>query len=238
MSFIDELHDVVDPWITCHAYQAWALWLSGRPAAARMMIDRALALSQELQHPFTRALTLSFDAWLCQWVGDVDGVRERARDALAIAREQGFEFWIGWDEMMLGWASAAAGDTDAGLEMMRRGLDAWRAVGSELGTTYFLALMAEAQIDAGRFDEASRSLDAADEVAERTREGWWAPEVHRYKGRYYLFVTLRAATTLAEFRPNGDAVRLLDAELAAFAGAEIGDDAYVRRARSLLASVA
>jgi class 3 adenylate cyclase/predicted ATPase len=268
MSFIDELHDVVDPWITCHAYQAWALWLSGRPAAARMMSDRALTLSQELQHPFTRALTLSFDAWLCQWVGDVDGVRERARDALAVAREQGFEFWVGWDEMMLGWASAAAGDTDAGLEMMRRGLDAWRAVGSELGTTYFLALMAEAQTDAGRFDEASRSLDAADEVAERTREGWWAPEMRRLRadllwrrgaavdevegeldaalrlarGRSARSLSLRAATTLAEFRcqrgPNGDALRVLDAELAAFAGAETGDDAYVRRARTLRASVA
>ena len=98
---------MVDPWITCHAYQSWALWLVGRTAQARELSDRAMALSKELQHPFTRTLTFCFDAWLCQWEGDVGAVRERAKDALAVAREQGFEFWIGWGEMMLGWADAA-----------------------------------------------------------------------------------------------------------------------------------
>jgi class 3 adenylate cyclase/tetratricopeptide (TPR) repeat protein len=175
MSFIEDLHDVVDPWITCHAYQAWALWLAGRTAEARELSDRALALSKELQHPFTRTLTLSFDAWLFQWEGDVDAVRERAQDALAIAREQGFEFWIGWGEIMLGWAE---GDLDA----IRRGLADWRAVGSELGTTYFLALLAEACRDAGRLDEAREALEAADEVAARTGERFWAAEMQRLRG--------------------------------------------------------
>jgi class 3 adenylate cyclase/tetratricopeptide (TPR) repeat protein len=180
-SFIDELHDVVDPWITCHAYQAWALWMTGRPSQAREMSDRALTLSKELQHPFTRALALSFDSWLCQWQGDVDAVRERARDALAVAKEQGFAFWIGWDEIMLGWAETASGNHEQGLEIMTRGLEAWRAVGSELGTTYFFALLADAQRTAGRLDEAWSSLDAADEISQRTGEGWWQPEVLRLR---------------------------------------------------------
>jgi class 3 adenylate cyclase/tetratricopeptide (TPR) repeat protein len=174
MSFIEELHDVVDPWITCHAYQAWALWLAGRAGEARVMSDRALALGTALGHPFTRTLTLSFDAWLCQWEGDVAAVRERAQDALALAREQGFEFWIGWNEVMLGWA---LGDLDA----MRRGLADWRAVGSELGTTYFFALMAEACRDAGRLDDARETLEAADEVAARTGEGFWASDIARLR---------------------------------------------------------
>ena len=182
MSFIEELHDVVDPWITCHAYQAWALWLAGRTEEARAMSDRALALSEELQHPFTRTLALSFDAWLYQWEGDVAAVRERAKDALAIAREQGFGFWIGWGEVMLGWSDAASGASAAGLEAMRRGLADWRAVGSELGTTYFLTLMAEAHRDAGQLGEAWQALDEADRVAKRTGEGWWAPEVRRVRG--------------------------------------------------------
>jgi class 3 adenylate cyclase/predicted ATPase len=266
MSFIEDLHDVVDPWITCHAYESWALWIGGRPAEARAMSDRALALTRELQHPFTHALALSFDAWLCQWLGDVDAVRERARDALAVAREQGFEFWVGWDEIMLGWAQAVSGDGEAGLATMRRGLEDWRAVGSELGTTYFLALMADAQATAGRLDDAFASLDAADEVAGRTGEGWWAPEVHRLRGellwrrgapdddvesrlraalglarlRSARSLSLRVAVTLAEFwfaRGRGaEASALLDAELRAHADG--GEDAGVRQARALLASAA
>ena len=245
-SFIDELHDVVDPWITCHAYLAWASWLIGKPGQARELSDRAVALSQELQHPFTRVLALSFDTWLCQWQGDVEAVRERARDALAVSREQGFEFWIGWDEIMLGWAEAASGASETGLDAMERGLADWRAVGSELGTTYFLTLMAEAHGEAGRLDEAWRSLDAADEVAERTGEGWWAPEVRRLRGellwrraaptdqvehqlkgalelarrRSARALSLRAAVTLAELwleqGRHGEARSLLDGELGSF----------------------
>ena len=69
-SFIDELHDITDPWITCHAYQAWGLWLLGEPDQARAMLDRAIELAAGLQHPFTRTLSLSFDSWLSQWLGD------------------------------------------------------------------------------------------------------------------------------------------------------------------------
>jgi predicted ATPase len=65
---------------------------------------------------------------------------------------------------------------------MLRGLADWRAVGSELGTTYFLTLLADAYREAGRLDDALRALDAADAVADRTGEGWWAPEVARLRG--------------------------------------------------------
>jgi predicted ATPase len=262
-SFIDELHDVVDPWITCHAYQAWALWMTGRPTEARRLSDRALVLSKELQHPFTRALALSFDSWLCQWQGDVAAVRERARDALAVAKEQGFAFWIGWDEIMLGWAETASGSHEEGLEIMTRGLAEWRAVGSELGTTYFFALMAEAQRTAGRLDEAWHSLDAADEISQRTGEGWWQPEVLRLRAvllgergappaeiertlnsalslarsRSASALSLRSAVTLAKLHVDqgrGDEARvLLRSGLAPFDQLELTDDTDIPRARAL-----
>jgi predicted ATPase len=265
-SFLDELHDVVDPWITCHAYQAWSLWLAGLPAEARRFSDRALVLSQELQHPFTRALALSFDSWLCQWMGDVDAVRERAADALAIATEQGFEFWVGWDEIMLGWCEATSGEHQVGLERMARGLESWRAVGSELGTTYFLVLIADAQRAAGRADEAWLSLDEADEAARRTHEGWWAPELHRIRGELLQMrgapdaevehelarglelarqrgshsLSVRVATTLAQHfleRGHGEHARqVLGVELARFAEVDLAGDTAVPQARALLAA--
>ena len=220
-------------------------------------------LSQELQHPFTRALALSFDSWLCQWMGDVETVRERAADALAIATEQGFQFWIGWDEIMLGWCEAASGEHQAGLERMTRGLESWRAVGSELGTTYFLVLIADVQRAAGLGDEAWLSLHEADEVARRTQEGWWAPELHRIRGdllrlrgasdaevehelarglelaqqRGSHSLSVRVATTLAQHlleRGHGEVAReVLDAELARFAEIELAGDAAVPRAQAL-----
>jgi class 3 adenylate cyclase/tetratricopeptide (TPR) repeat protein len=263
-SFLDELHDVVDPWITCHAYQAWSMWLAGRPAEARRFSDRALLLSGELQHPFTRALAFSFDSWLWQWMGNVEAVRECAAAALAIAKEQGYEFWVGWDEIMLGWCASAVGEHEAGLDRMARGLESWRAVGSELGTTYFLALIADAQRAAGLADEAWRTIGEADEVARRTQEGWWAPELHRIRGRILRLrgapdtevedelerglelarrrashsLSVGVATTLAEHlleRGQSERARgVLDAELARFADVDLAGDTAVPKARALL----
>jgi class 3 adenylate cyclase/predicted ATPase len=241
-SFLDELHDVVDPWITCHAYEAWSLWLTGRIAEARELSGRAQALSLELQHPFTRALTLSFDSWLCQWEGDVRAVAERARDALAISKEQGFEFWIGWDEIMLGWAQAVSGDAEEGLATMARGLAGWRAVGSELGTTYFLALMTQAQLDAGHLDAAWQSLEEAEDVAERTHEGWWAPEVRRLRGELMwrrgappseVEHQLTTALELARRR----SARSLERRVAATLAELLEEQARTDEARALLDSI-
>ena len=185
-SFIDELLDVTDPWIACHAYQSWALWLEGRAEEARAMSDRAMRLAGDLGHPFTRVLTLSFDAWLCQWEGDVEATRWRAADALALATEQGFAFWIGWDEIMQGWAWAASGRHEEGVEQVRAGLEHWHALGSELGNSYFYGLLADALAGMGDLTAARRAIDTAEAIAARKREGFWLPELSRARGELAL----------------------------------------------------
>jgi class 3 adenylate cyclase/tetratricopeptide (TPR) repeat protein len=185
-SFIEELLDVTDPWIACHAYQSWALWLQGRPDEARAMSDRAMRLAGDLGHPFTRVLTLSFDAWLCQWEGDAEATEWRAADALALATEQGFAFWIGWDEIMQGWAWAAGGRHEEGVARLRAGLEHWHALGSELGNSYYYGLLSCALADMGDETGALRALDGAEAIAARKREGFWLPELSRLRGELAL----------------------------------------------------
>jgi predicted ATPase len=224
--FIDELLDVLDPWIACHAYQAWALWLRGSPDAARRMSDRAMDLAGDLGHPFTRALTLCFDAWLCQFEGDVEATGRRAADALALATEQGFGFWIGWAEIMVGWAEAAGGEHERGIAGMRLGLEHWHAVGSELGNPYFFTLLASGLADAGDLAGARAALAEAEAVAARKREGWWDPELRRMHGALLLLDGGQPAEAHEHFRAA--------LELARARGAE----ALARRAeRSLLQAV-
>lgn len=122
---------------------------------------------------------------MCQFEGDVEATRWRAADALALATEQGFGFWIGWAETMQGWAWAAAGRED-GVAQMRAGLDHWRDVGSELGNPYFFGLLSSALAGLGDLSEARRALDAADAVAIRKGENWWTPELRRLRGELVL----------------------------------------------------
>jgi class 3 adenylate cyclase/predicted ATPase len=180
--WLTELQDVVDPWVTCHAYHAWTQWLQGNTADAEASSLRAMSLADSLGHPFTVALSLSFDSWLRQFMGDPQGVRRQAERALNLSREQGFAFWIGWARIMVGWADATLGDPDGGMAAMRDGLEEWRSVGSELGTTYFLSLIAETTARQGRVEEALLLLADADALVTRTGEEWWQPELYRLRG--------------------------------------------------------
>jgi predicted ATPase len=178
--------DVVDPWTVSRSYLAWALWLTGRPDEALAQGRLALEVAEGLDHPFSGALSLSFAAWLHQFCGDAAAARAAAEKALAISTERHFAFWIGWARVLCGWARAEQGQAEAGAAEVRQGLVDWRAQGSELGRTYFLALLAEALARAGQAPEALAALDEADDFARATGEGYWAPELRRLRGELLL----------------------------------------------------
>ncbi len=196
-AWLEELQDVVDPWVTCQAYDSWALWLQGEQEGADRAAERAISMAANLEHPFTVDLSLAFTSWLRQFAGDAPGVHELAERALNLALDQGFQFWVGWARIMHGWAEAVLGDPAGGIEAMQVGLREWRAVGSELGTPYFLYLLAETFERQGRIDEAMETLAEADAVTTRTGEGWWLPELHRLRG---LLLHRQGRTAEAEAR--------------------------------------
>ena len=167
------LNDVADAGITSRAYAAWALWLQGRTSEANAMSDSAVDMARSAGHPFTLALALSFDAWLRQFQGDVAAVRTRAEEAGRFSAEQGFAFWTGWAEIMAGWADGIDGDPAVAARSIRRGLVNWRATGSQLGTTYFLYLLADVLARSGEVPGALEILGEAAVFADETGEGFW-----------------------------------------------------------------
>jgi class 3 adenylate cyclase/predicted ATPase len=178
---VPALNDVADAGITSRSYASWALWLVGRTDEANEMSTSAIDGARALGHPFTIALALSFDAWLRQFQGDVDGVRRRAEEAARFAAEQGFSFWTGWASIMRGWAIGAAGDADNGAAIIRAGLADWQATGSRLGITYFLFLLADVLGRAGDVDNALDILREATTIAVERSEAFWQPELHRLR---------------------------------------------------------
>lgn len=175
------LNDVADAAITSQAYASWALWLLGDNDAATAMSEAAVASARELGHPFTLALALSFDSWLRQFQGDVALVRARSEEVYEFAVAQNFGFWIGWAAIMRGWAAAAEGDPDAGAAAIRQGLVDWQATGSQLGMTYFLALLADAVARTGDRHGALELLREAVTIALEKGEAFWLPELHRHQ---------------------------------------------------------
>ena len=177
--------DVVDPWVASRSYLAWSLWLTGQPTRAAEASERAIDWATHIAHPFSQALALSFAQWLGQFAGEVEGTRRLVDRSLAIARENQFEFWMGWGRVMRGWTMAMEGESGAVREI-RSGIDQWRTQGSELGLNYFYVLLAEALGRAGRHAEGLNALAEARQHTESTGAAFFVPEMLRLEAELHV----------------------------------------------------
>src|SRR5262249_31346083 len=113
-------------------------------------------------------------------------VQERAEAQIALAREQGFPFWVAFGTVLWGWALAAQGQEEEGIAQMRQGLAALRARGAEVARPYCLALLAEAYGKGGQAAEGLAILAEALAQVDKTGERHHEAELYRLMGELTL----------------------------------------------------
>jgi predicted ATPase len=119
---------------------------------------------------------LSFDgdnALLGEWVDEM----------IAITAGRALAQWNAGTTVFCGWVKIQNGDVAEGISLLRSGLTAYRAPGTEMFIPHFIALLAAAYEIAGQAEEALALLDDALQLVERTGERWFAAELNRHKGR-------------------------------------------------------
>ena len=77
-------------------FLAHTLWHLGDADQSLGRMDEALALAEQLAHPYSRALALAYAAMLHQFRGEPRLVRESAETALTLCHEQGFSYYLSW----------------------------------------------------------------------------------------------------------------------------------------------
>jgi predicted ATPase len=172
--------------VTCLSYAAHVLWTLGYPDQGLRRTHEALTRAQQLSHPFSRAFALNFASRLHQRRREPQAAQERAEALIALAREHGFVHLIATGTMVRGWALAEQGQEEDAIILMNRGLEAYRATGSQLGLSRDLALLAEAYVQARRMAEGFATLDEAREVMHKTGGRYFEAELDRLKGEFLL----------------------------------------------------
>jgi predicted ATPase len=176
----------LDPRVPCRSVIAYALWLLGYPDRALRSSRAALALAQDLSHPYSSAIALHFAAATAQCRGEGSGTQEHAEALIRLCTEQGFTLFLAWGMILRGWALALRGDRAQGIAYIQRGLAASRATGGGLRQPYWLALLAEAYGKAGQGEDGLRVLAEALAVVDRTGERVYEAELYRLKGQLTL----------------------------------------------------
>jgi predicted ATPase len=175
-----------DPGVCCRVVAAQALWLLGYPDQAMASSQAALELAQQLAHPFSLALALTFAAMLHHCRRELPLIQARAEASMTLATEQDLTATTGASKTLVGWALAARGHGEEGITQIRQALAADRSTGATRDRPYNLALLAEASAQGGQTTEGLEALTEALALLATSGVRWWEAELHRLRGELLL----------------------------------------------------
>ena len=175
-----------DAGVTHRCYLALALWHLGLPDQALRLNDEMLALAHSINHPFSLEYALHHTGWLYQHCRLGIQAQAAGEQQTRIAAEQGFRFWHASGTLYTAAGVLLQGQLEEGLQLLEKGLQAYRATGAELAVPYYLSVFADGCIKAGRFTEASVALDEALTLVEKNDERFQEAELYRLKGELEL----------------------------------------------------
>ena len=150
-----------DPGIDCHTWAALSLWFLGYPDRALAGGRLAVSLARDPSRLYSLAHAQTQLAALHQLRQEEDGAIEWAGQAIALATAQGYPYRRAVGQVLRGWARARTGAFAEGMRELQEGMRGCAAVGAELDRPYYLALLAEANLAAGRPGEARAALEQA-----------------------------------------------------------------------------
>ena len=175
-----------DPLLPARGNLAIVLFCLGYPDQALAASRATITEAERLSHPASLTLSCIFDAILLVLIGHNAALDARAGELIRTATEHGFALYRAQGQIFRGWAMVKRGNVSEGINLLRSGLGAYRATGSEVWMPHYRALLATAVEIAGEVEEAAALFDDALEAIERTGERWFEAELNRHKGELLL----------------------------------------------------
>jgi len=194
-AFLDGHH----PGVTMRSMLGLTHWCLGATEEAFASSRAALALAEEVGHPYGVAYATTIAAVLGCMAREHVWTTEHARAAEEVSTTHGFVHWAAVGRLLRGWVACQGVDPAAGVADLEGGLAAWRATGAGHSLPFFLALVAEVQTMRGLAHEAVTTLGEAEKLQRAHGERWWAPEVYRLRSEAHAALgdAARAARDLA-----------------------------------------
>jgi predicted ATPase len=175
-----------DPGVCCHQLAAPSLWLLGYPDQAVANSQAALALAQQLAHPYTLTLALYFAAMVHHLRRQVPLTQARAEALMTVATDQEFPLHLAQAMPLRGWTLTENGRAEEGIAQIHQGLAAYQATGATRDRSYYLALLAEASAKVGQTTAGLEALAEALATLAKSGGPWWEAELYRLRGKLLL----------------------------------------------------
>jgi class 3 adenylate cyclase/tetratricopeptide (TPR) repeat protein len=175
-----------DAGITHRCYLALALWHLGYPEEALRASQETRKLALSIGHPFSLAYAQHHISWLYHHLRLPAETKAASEEGIQTATTQGFAMFHATGTLYKAAGVLLEGRPNEALPLLTRGLEAYRATGAGLALPYYLSILGDAYIQAGRPDDARDALDEGLAIAEQSDELCQKAELYRLKGELAL----------------------------------------------------
>lgn len=175
-----------DTAVTMHANHGQLLSALGYADQAQEWLSQALTLAQDLDHPFSQAVTLVYAAELHLGRGESLVAGEKATAALALCAEHGLTLFAARATLLRGIALTEQGQSTTGIQLISEGLGALRAQKAEVALLALLPFIAETYRKLGHSEEGYALVTEALTSVEHTGARRWEAELYRLQGEFLL----------------------------------------------------
>jgi predicted ATPase/DNA-binding winged helix-turn-helix (wHTH) protein len=161
-------------------------WLQGFPGPARDMIDNGVDEVIRTGHALQISVLLAqFACPVAYLLGDVARLEAFVSRLLDYTDRHGLAAWSARGRCWQALLRIREGEVTAGMATLNRALQEFPGRGHAFQHVWFLGELASAQVDAGKQDEAERSIDLALKQADTSGEEWCVPELLRIRGNVF-----------------------------------------------------
>jgi predicted ATPase len=161
------------------------VWPQLRPDLARRRAREAVALAEDpRRHGYATALGHAAIVEQCRL--DTAATRALAEAAIEAATEGGYIYRVAMATILNGWALAAEGSYEDGITELERSFELSRETGARMDDAYYLALLADACLRAGRTDQGLAAVEAGLADLASARRYFFESELHRLAGELLI----------------------------------------------------
>jgi adenylate cyclase len=179
-----------DPGTCCRTFFAWTHWLLGRPAQAVEASNAAVTLAEQIAHPPSMAITLTWACALRYFERDARETRSVARRLIDLAEERDLPAWRVAGTIFEGWARVQADESPLGLAQIREGLVAAKSTGTLMPIEpLYRLVLTDACVKLGQIEDGLRVIDETVAAMEVMGLRVWLSELHRLKAQLVLMRT-------------------------------------------------
>ena len=172
--------------IWSRSFGALVRWQIGDLQGAVQWANRGIEMGNELNNPYSKAISLAYGAVLFQFLGDIQRTAELSAATIALSEDQAFPYYVGWGKVLSGWAKGVHKHYQEGIKLVTQGMTILSQTGNRRSVPYYLALESEIHARNGNYDDSLTSIDNGLRQVEEIDETWWLAELYRLKGEYLI----------------------------------------------------